>query len=258
MPLRILFAFLCGIVCFSACDDAAVVTPVVPTSDLTMTFKSTYDGSRMVKFKNYPYGSNNYPLQFNRFTLFLSDITLLKGTEETRLTESAYLDFTPDNASSDTSVLLNYTFQNVPEGTYTGIKMGYGVKPSDNGKNPADFPPSSPLYNDNEYWLGWKSYIFTKIEAQGDADINNQFDHFMIYHCGGNGVFKTFSFTQPIEVKSSAPALKVDFDLRKLFIMADGRYYNMVEDPATSNNKDSLRVANDIMSKFGNATSIAQ
>jgi hypothetical protein len=136
--------------------------------------------------------------------------------------------------------------------------MGYGVKPSDNGKNPADFPPSSPLYNDNEYWLGWKSYIFTKIEAQGDADINNQFDHFMIYHCGGNGVFKTFSFTQPIEVKSSAPALKVDFDLRKLFIMADGRYYNMVEDPATSNNKDSLRVANDIMSKFGNATSIAQ
>lgn len=258
MQLRILFfALFSSIFLMAACNDDDV-TPAVQTSDLKITFKSNYDNSRLIKYKNYQYGSNNYPLQFSRFTLFLSDITLLKGSAETRLSESVYLDFTPDNATSDTSIFLNYIFQNVPEGSYTGIKMGYGVKPSDNAKNPADFSPNSPLYNDNEYWLGWKSYIFTKIEAQGDVDINNEFDHFMIYHCGGNKVYKTFTFNQPIEVKSDAPALNINFDLRKLFIMTDGRYYNMVEDPATSNNKDSLRVANDIMSKFGNATFIEQ
>jgi hypothetical protein len=258
MNMRIFIAFFCSIVLFAACKDKETTTPTELTADLNITFKSNYNTQRLIKYKNYQYGANNYPLQFSRFTLFLSDVTLLKGTAETLLTESAYLDFMPDNATSDTSLFLAYTFKSVPQGTYTGIRIGYGVKPSDNGKNPADFPPSSPLYNDNEYWLGWKSYIFSKIEAQGDADNNGQFDHFMIYHCGGSKVYKTFNFTQPIEVTATSKPLTVDFDLRKLFIMDDGRYYNMVTSPATSNNRDSLRVANDIMGKFGNATQVSQ
>jgi hypothetical protein len=40
--------------------------------------------------------------------------------------------------------------------------------------------------------------------------------------------------------------------------MDDGRYYNMVVNPATSNKKDSLRIANDIMRKFGEATRVIQ
>ncbi|MEI6411046.1 MAG: MbnP family protein [Bacteroidota bacterium] len=240
----------------SACKNNDVSDPVTPTADFNISFDAQYDGSRLVKYQKLVY--NNYPLELTRFALFLSDVTLLKSNGEQVLTESAYLNFTPDTAVSDVSAILKYTFKNVPEGDYTGIKIGYGVKPSDNAKNPADFPPTSPLYNEIEYWLGWKSYIFCKIEGEGDKDSNGQFDHFLVYHCGGSGVYKTFTFNQPIHVHAGDPGLKVSFDLKKLFIMDDGRYYNLVTNPVTSNNKDSLRVANDIMSKFGKATSIVQ
>jgi hypothetical protein len=243
---------------FIACKDHnhEEPGPDSPKTDFNITFNAQYDGVRMVKNQDVVY--NNYPLELTRFTLFLSDVTLLNGTSDQVLAESVYLDFTPDTSSSDVSSILKYTFKNVPEGEYTGIKIGYGVKPADNAKNPADFPPSSPLYNDNEYWLGWKSYIFSKIEGQGDQDNNGQFDHFLVYHCGGDGVYKTFTFNEPVHVHAGEPGLNVTFDLKKLFIMDDGRFYNLVTNPATSNKKDSLRVANDIMSKFGNATRIAQ
>lgn len=241
---------------FASCKDSDNVDPGTPTTDFNITFDAQYNGNRLVRYEDVVY--DNYPLELTRFNLFLSDVTLLKGSSETVLTESAFLNFTPDTAVSDISAILKYTFKNVPEGEYTGIKIGYGVKPSDNAKNPADFPPTSPLYNDNEYWLGWKSYIFCKIEGEGDKDNNGQFDHFLVYHCGGSSVYKTFTFNQPIHVHAGDPGLKVSFDLKKLFIMDDGRYYNLVTSPATSNNKDSLRVANDIMGRFGKATTIVQ
>jgi len=225
-------------------------------SDLKVTFKVTYDGSSLEKYKDYLY--DNHPLEFSRFTLFLSDVTLLNGAEGVKVSDVEYLDFLPDNASDNLSVLVSYTFKEVPDGTYTGIRMGYGVNATNNAKDPSDFPPSNPLYNDNEYWLGWKSYIFCKIEGQGDADNDGQFDHFLIYHCGGDGVYKVFEQVVPITVSPEAQPVQVEFDLRKLFIMDDGRYYNMVVNPATSNKKDSLRIANDIMRKFGEATRVIQ
>lgn len=240
-------------ICMFACKKKDDTTPVA-TQDVT--FKTTFDGSRLIKYHNYTF--NGYPLQISRFTLFLSDITLLKGSAETRISEVEYLDFTPDNANSDTSKLIKISFGKVPEGDYTGIKMGYGVKPANNAKSPADFSVNSPLANDNEYWIGWHSYIFSKIEGQGDADNNGQFDHFLVYHTGSDGVFKTFTFTQPIHVHAGGEPLEIEFDLKKVFTWDDGRPYNLVVDPITSNDRDSIRVANDLMNHFGKATTISQ
>jgi hypothetical protein len=248
-------AISAAVLLFAACKDGNDTSGVTGV-ELKTEFRAQYNGEHFIKYKAYNY--NNYPLKLSRFTLFLSDITLLKGSEAVKISDIEYLDFTPDDASSDTSVLVPISFKNVPEGEYTGIRMGYGVAPAYNAKNPADFPPASPLYNDNEYWLGWKSYIFAKIEGTGDANNNGQDDHFLIYHCGGDGVYKQFTFNQPIQVRDGGQILKVDFDLLKLFIMDDGRYYNLVTNPATSNKKDSLRIANDIMSKFDRATAITQ
>jgi len=237
---------------FIACKDKEETL----TTNLDVTFKSTFDGSQLIKYHDYTF--NGYPLEISRFTVFLSDITLLKGNSETLMSEVEYLDFTPDNATSDTSKLIKVSFKNVPQGEYTGIKIGYGVKPSNNAKSPADFPASNPLANDNEYWIGWHSYIFSKIEGQGDADNDGQFDHFLVYHTGSDGVYKTFTFTQSIHVHAGQKGLQVEFDIKKVFAWDDGRPYNLVADPITSNNRDSIRVANDLMNHFGKATTITQ
>lgn len=235
---------------FSGCkhDDA-------PATDFSVTFRSMYDGDQVEKSKHYDY--NGHPLYFTVFTLFLSDITLLRGSEEIVLSEAEFLDFLPNASSSNLSVQPKYTYRNVPEGEYTGIRIGYGVKPANNGRRVSDWPAGHPLANEQEYWGGWKSYIFSKIEGSGDKNNDATFDHFLVYHCGGDGVYKTFTFNQPFRV-NAGQGLNVEFDLKQLFIQDDGSYWDMVKSPATSNDKDDLVVADAIMSKFGKATKISQ
>ena len=243
--------FLATLVAFVSlwisCRD--IDNPINPqAADFDLKFTAKYDGVQLEKYKDYDYGG--YPLQIYRFTLYLSDITLLNGTEETPVSDIDYLDFTPSDASSDLTAQPVLNLKNVPWGTYTGIRMGYGVKPSLNAKQPSDFAAGTPLARDEEYWLGWKSYIFCKIEGAGDKDNNGQQDHFLIYHCGGDGVYKTFAFNQPIQVDDTNKELNIDFDLKDVFTQPNGNLYNLVANPATSNFKDSLRIANDVMNGF--------
>jgi hypothetical protein len=246
---------LLGSLFFAACKDYDGGTEVLGT-DFSLTFRSDYDGAQLEKGKDYVY--NGHPLHFTVHTLFLSDVTLLKGTEEYVLTDVEFLDFLPNASPSNLSVQPKRTYKNVPEGDYTGIRIGYGVKPAYNDRKIAEWPAGHPLANDIEYWQGWKSFIFSKIEGIGDADKNNSPDLFLVYHCGGNAVYKTFTFNQPISVKAGGKGLEVAFDLKKLFTQDNGSLYDMVNNPVTSNDKDDVVVANAIMSQYDNATTIKQ
>ncbi len=240
---------------FSACQD--VKEDIVSGADFSFQFTSTYEGSRLERVKKYTY--NGYPLEFTVFTLYLSDITLLQGSKEVKISDVEYLDFFPSNASGTLSTQPKITFKNVPEGDYTGIKLGYGVRKDLNKKSPKDFPAGSPLSYELDFWKGWDSYIFCKIEGAGDADKNGSADHFLVYHCGSDPVYKTFTTNKNFSVSASDPTkqlLQIEFDLKKLFTQADGSLYNMVANPATSNDKNDVVVADAIMSRFGTATSI--
>jgi hypothetical protein len=56
----------------SGCKDDEAVTGI----DFDVTFKATYNGAQLEKNTDYVFGT--YPLQFIRYRLYLSDITLLK------------------------------------------------------------------------------------------------------------------------------------------------------------------------------------
>ena len=240
---------------FSACKDFDGGTGT-PSTDFEVTFRSNYDGAQLEKSKDYDY--NGHPLNFTVFTLFLSDITLLKGTEEYVLTDVDFFDFLPNASPTKLSATPKRIYKNVPEGEYTGIRIGYGVRPDYNIRRISDWPAGHPLANDKEYWLGWVSFIFNKIEGAGDANNDGVSDHFLVYHCGGDGVYKTFTFNQPIHVHAGGKGLDVAFDLKTLFIQNDGSFYDMVKNSQTSNDKNDLVVANAIMSQYGKATTIKQ
>ncbi|MDX1911253.1 MAG: MbnP family protein [Saprospiraceae bacterium] len=256
MTIRIFLLALVSGLFFSACEKNHTHESGVP---FTISYKATYDGEQLTKYKNYPYGTAAYPLQFSRFSTYLSDIELIKADGSThRLTEIEWVEFTPDNASTDLSAIPAITYNNVPEGEYTGIRIGYGVKPSLNAKVPADFSGNHPLARELEYWSGWDSYIFNKIEGQGDADNNGAFDHFLLFHCGSDAVYKVYEFSLPIHVHAGHPGLNVTFDLKKLFILADGSWYDIVTNHATSNNPNDISVALVLMNNFEKATSVTQ
>lgn len=242
--LLALFAF------FTSCgEDGTDETGV----NFDITFKATFDGVQFEKNKDYQLGA--IPLFFEAYRMYLSDITLLNGNEETLISEVEYLDFTPANATFATPTI---TFRNVPEGAYTGIRIGYGVKPSLNAKTPADFPAGHPLAVEADYWSAWDSYIFSVLDGKADPENDGSKNLSLAYHCGSDAVYKTFEFQAPIHVHQGEQGARVTFDVKQLFTLADGSLYDIVAHPATSNSASDVTVAQALTANFGRATTIEQ
>lgn len=253
---KFLFPMLfAGLFAFSACDGTDDI--LSPTTDVTITFKAVYDGQPLVKYKIYNYDS--YSVDFTRFNAFMANIYLLDGNKEVRLSDIEWVDFTPDLAPTDTAVEVPITFKNVPIGTYTGIRLGYGVPPALNAKQPKDFAFTHPLSRENEYWLGWDSYIFNKIEGRVDLNNNAVFDGGLIYHCGSDAVYREYAFDMPIKVEPGADGLVVEFDLKKLFVI-HGTWLDLTipYNHITSNDFNDVVIATILMDNFGNATTVTQ
>lgn len=246
---------LAGVFLLSACNGTP--DPVLPpASNLTITFKPLYDGQPLEKYKNYGYAG--YPVLFTRFNTYLSDITLLKGNEEVRISDIEWVDFTPDLAPDNFAVEVPVVFKNVPDGDYTGIRIGYGVRADLNAKRPNNFASTHPLSRENEYWLGWNSYIFTKVEGKADFDNSGAFGTSLVYHCGSDAVYRTFTFNTPISVQQGATAT-VSFDLKKFFTI-NGSLFDLTvpDNQLTSNDVGNVIVATVLMDNFGNATTVNQ
>ncbi|TNE66991.1 MAG: hypothetical protein EP344_02145 [Bacteroidetes bacterium] len=250
-----LFSLLVGLFLFAGCDGSEdIVQP--PGTTFTVTFKALYDGQPLEKYKNYDY--DTYQVQFSRFNTFMSNIALLDGATTMPLSAIEWVDFTPDTAPDNFAVEVPVTFSAVPEGTYTGIRLGYGVPPALNAKQPKDFATDHPLSRENEYWLGWQSYIFNKIEGQVDLDKNGVFDGGLVYHCGSDAVFRTYDFTLPIKVEPGS-GITVEFDLKDLFVIS-GSWLDL-NDPynhITSNDVNDVVIATILMDNFDAATAVKQ
>ena len=246
---------LAGVFILAGCNGTTdVVLP--PSSNFTLTFKAQYDGQPLEKYKSYNY--DTYQVQFSRFNAYFSDITLLKGSAEYKLSDVEWVDFTPDLAPNNLAVEVPVTFKNVPDGDYTGIRIGYGVSPTLNAKQPRDFPVGHPLSRESEYWLGWGSYIFNKVEGKADLDNSNTFGTSLVYHCGSSPVYRTYTFNTPITVQQGASATAT-LDLKKLFTI-NGAWFDMSvpQNQITSNDVGNVVVATILMDNYGNATSVQQ
>lgn len=248
LPVFLLAALFAS---FSSCKKEETQTE----KNFTLTFKATYNGEALEKYKNYAY--DNRDIQINKFNTFLSDLILVKqdGSEQ-RLSDIEWVDFTPDLALDNKAVTVAFQYT-VPAGDYTGLKMGYGVRSDLNAKKPADFAPEHPLYLENEYWSGWQSYIFTKVQGLYNLDGTGDLESTLTYHCGSDAVYQTSTMNAAIPVTAKSGALTVEFDVNKLF--ADNGTLLNLDDPLnrnTSHNASNITLGLKVMSNFANATSV--
>jgi hypothetical protein len=222
-----LFAF------FAACkgDDDMTNTQ----AEIGVNFQAVYDGVRLEKNKNYPF--DGYNLQFTRFHTFVSDVELLKADgSSVLLSEIEFVDFTPDDATNDLSAVPHFHFNNLPQGTYTGLRMGIGVKPGLNGKGPNSYPVGNPLYQETEYWSGWKSYIFTKTEGALDTLNNGVYNLQFSYHTGIDDLYRTVNLPKNIKIiDGQTTELIIEVDINELL---DGK--SGAIDPRKNQNAHSL------------------
>lgn len=251
MLKKIKFSFLILVTAIwaTACgdvkDDIGVEFPV--------TFRATFDNEDMVKGQEYFLG--NLPLFFESCRMYVSDITLLQGSKQIQLSEVEYLDFTPQGSQSPYNTIR---FKNVPPGNYDGLRIGFGVKPVLNAKSPSNFPFGHPLAEEVDYWSAWKSYIFSVFDGKADPENDGTKNLTFSYHSGSNPVYKVFDFSYPIQVQPSGPTTLVTLDVKELFTTPDGSFFDIVNNPATSNSASDVTVAQTITANFGRAISLSQ
>lgn len=156
---------------------------------------------------------NGKAMRFSRFNFFISDITLIGADGDTKILDIAGMDFTGINDATDAAAGNVITIADIVEGDYTALKLGIGVSPELNAKKPTDFDSDHPLSKAGDYWDGWESYIFSKIEGLMDTDGNGSFERGIAYHTGSDEVYRIKTLTLPIEIKANQTAelsLKVD------------------------------------------------
>lgn len=233
----------------STCEDDD--EPIDQPDNFTLTFRATYDGELLEKYKNYPFGDK--VILFDKFNTYLSDISLLDGTSERVLSDIEMVNFTPDSAPDNKAVEVSYKFT-VPSGDYTGLKLGYGVKADLNAKDPSDFPTDHPLYIESEYWSGWQSYIFTKIQGKVDLNGDTTPEANIFYHCGSDAVYNMATFSKNISIVGMG-SLVVEIDLKKMFTF-DGQLLDLTQSDnrTTSHDASNIALGEKMMGNFKNAT----
>jgi hypothetical protein len=229
---------------FFACKE------VDETNQYTLQFRPSYDGASIELQKPYPYES--YEVKFSKFTLFISDLTLVREDDtEVLLSDVQFLDFSRGTSAVMKPIAFNFE---VPRGKYKSLKFGYGVSPLLNAKGPSTYPANHPLnLAYGEFWDSWKSYIFMKIE--GYAVENGNPDIGLVYHCGSDAAYRNQTRSIVIDLSEADVTTKFAIDLKNLFIV-NGEAYDIRSDNTTSDNPNNVKVATDIMDRLDQAVII--
>lgn len=152
----------------------------------------------------------------SRLSFYLSDIALVSSVDGgellTDVAEVAYVELSADGTA-------RITLDQVPQGTYTGIRFNLGLTEDQDALQPKDFAPGTPLARASEYWVDWGSYIFLKVEGRADntADGRARFDKSFVYHVGKAAEnTRTLTVRTPVVVTAEGATMPIRVDVAEL------------------------------------------
>jgi len=210
---------------FTSCSDD------IEEANVDLNIQLQYDGTPLYSGMEVDYALG-YPVFFTKYSFFLSDITLTSPDGDHVLSPVEFVDLLggkSDAASAEQGTSLQYT--NVPAKDYTGIKLNIGVPSSTNATSPNVYEAGSPLANTGEYWEGWSSYIFHKIEGRIDDPANPEsFETALALHIGSDAAFRSISVTAPISIDEENETIRMSFDLLDELSIVGGMY-DLLETP---------------------------
>lgn len=170
---------------FASCGDDE-------TSSVEVNFRLVNGGEPIAAFDRF-----EYPLGYNifltKFSFFISDLTLSRADGEQQvILDYGWVDLLTDQIDPATALEgSSITIADIPAGDYTQLQINLGIDEATNAMSPADFATNHPLGNTGEYWEGWSSYIFNKIEGKIDSDDDGEFEKNVALHIGSNDAFRT-------------------------------------------------------------------
>jgi len=236
-----IFFLLIAVLILSACDREP---PIPEVGSVKIEFSPRVEGKAFGGGEIYtnPEG-RDYRIDF--FRMYVSEIFLIKadGTEE-ELSEINLFDIAEGGPAK--RVKHGFTaykvYQDVPPGSYKGIKFGIGV-PDRLNDNPADYGIDHPLSIGNQMYWSWRAgYRFISIE--GKVDSSQAMDGAQLaqsfgYHIGKdsvnspNVVYQTLVFDGPDDaftvVENEEAHIEFDLDINQIF-NSDADKIDLVEE----------------------------
>lgn len=210
-----LLMFLAFGVVIAGCENDDDQNDQVGT--LEVAYKLVYNGEPLVLFDDYSY-SNGEAISFSRVSFYVTDMALGSGDKTAELLDVSYLRAGEAHQNAAAAAKgLSMVFDKVPTGTYSGLGYRFGISDEQNDKVPADYPSSSDLSLSGEYWVGWKSYIYAKIEGRIDLDGDGQKETGLSLHLGTDDAKEWLSMAEDITISEDATTkLNISMDLFKI------------------------------------------
>ena len=214
-PIAVLFLTLLLISCG---DD---------TSQFDMNVKLSFDDAPLVIAKDFTYPDGR-TIKFNRVSFFISDLRVSDGIESVELIEAQHINLTQSHLDAEAA---ERGFQVISESldmpTISTATFNLGLTPAQNALTPNDYPVDSDLSNSAEYWIGWESYVFAKIEGLVDLDNDGNPESTFALHLGSDDIMRSITMEE-IDQNGDTYTLDIDIDLQNIF-ERNGDIFDIVE-----------------------------
>ena len=166
--------------------------------------------------------------RFNRVSFFMSDLRVSDGIESVELIEAQHINLTQSHLDAEAA---ERGFQVISESldmpTISTATFNLGLTPAQNALTPNDYPVDSDLSNSAEYWIGWESYVFAKIEGLVDLDNDGNPESTFALHLGSDDIMRSITMEE-IDQNGDTYTLDIDIDLQNIF-ERNGDIFDIVE-----------------------------
>ncbi|MFT6808401.1 MAG: hypothetical protein ACJA01_001625 [Saprospiraceae bacterium] len=199
-------------------------------SNVNLNIQLQYDGTPVFSGMEVDYALA-YPVFFSKYSFYLSDIALTSSDGDYLLSAVEFVDLLAgksDAASAEAGTSLSYT--KVPITDYSGLKFNIGVSSTVNATAPNIYEAGTPLANTGEYWEGWSSYIFHKIEGRIDPTGSGTFETALALHIGSDAAFRSVEVNTPISINLENETIHMILDLAEALKTETGMF-DLLETP---------------------------
>lgn len=239
MRLILLFSLISMV--FISCGDDTI-DPKDLTADVNLNFKLVNGGEPIASFDRFEYPLG-YDMFLTKYSFYLSELMLSNSDGDQLLLDYAWMDLMLEQIDTQSATEgKTITVKDFPIGEYTQLKLNIGIDEVTNAMSPSDFSTSNALGNTGEYWAGWSSYIFHKIEGRIDEDRDGEFEKAVALHIGSNDAFRTKTESRNISISADTEnIITFEIDLQDV-LNIDGMFFDINAMPQVHNESALPRV----------------
>lgn len=196
---------LFGLLIMTGCQEEPI--------DVNIRFNLVYGDDPLVMFTEYSFPDGR-AIQFTQMSFYISDLYFSHDGEIAQVKDVDFIDLT-NSHSSDEGAQEGFLYLSGPYslGGLSEIGFNLGLTEGLNATKPTDYLSDHPLARSGEYWTGWESYIFVKIQGSIDLDNDGELETPLALHLGSDPVKRTIRLNNV----NGSTDVRIMLDLKSFF-----------------------------------------